>query len=256
MNDAHDIDDDFEDADSDAVNDLERDDDESASSDSDDSENASKSILNASAAPGRARSKKKKLLRRGSKIPDHIWAELREMYESGNYSQADLVRYAKSRGFGISQPGICKRIGKEEWVKGAKAEEIRRKAQEEMVSAIGENLRSMLDRHSQQALALQHEALQHFNFANTQRRSGNPDYLIPAALLRQIGATINEAQLMEARARGFDYREGKPFGQDEGDKSQDIAELRVSVMSDDEVAELKSRKVDLGEDDDEDGGDE
>src|SRR5262249_54029522 len=74
------------------------------------------------AAPGsppKAKSKRKR-----ARISPEMWIEIRALYESGTYSQRDLVNFCKGRGFRVTQPAISRRCMDEGWVRGKEREKM------------------------------------------------------------------------------------------------------------------------------------
>lgn len=184
-------------------------------------------------------------------VTEAFWAELRELYEGGDYSQRDLVVYARSRGLNISQPYIGRRAVNDGWVKGSRAEEIRNQVREEIKNSVGEGIRRMLEVHLQESRLAKTEILHHFAVSN-RSRTINKDHVIPAALLRQLVSGLAEAQAMEARAMGFDLRAGRPFdGPENGAGKESAEELSIRIMSQEEADRhqdsLEDRRDEYGE---------
>lgn len=172
---------------------------------------------------------------RKSVLTEEFWAELKALYESASYSQRDLVNYAKGRGIVISQAAISRRAVDDGWVKGHKAAEIRAQVLDEVKGSLGEHLRKMLDRHHQQAMSLEMEHIQHLRVAEQNRRS-DPNYVIPAALLRQLTASFAQAQELSARSLGWDYRSGKPFKSDDADGTENLESFDINIMTAEQAA--------------------
>lgn len=176
------------------------------------------------------------------RLSEELWAELKGLYESGTYSFRQLVDYTKSRGFVVSAQTIQRRSAVEGWIKGSVVEEIRESIVKESKEKIGKAILDMLALHKQQSNALMAEAMR--TLANAEKkRTKADDYVLPAATLVSITNVLGKAQEMQARALGWDLKEGKPLGKDDNKPTEDTTVLAVEVMSDQEEADLKNRAV-------------
>lgn len=176
---------------------------------------------------------------RKNSAPEAFWIEIRAMYETGNYTQRDLEAYAKSRGYSISQSRISSRAVRENWVKGAIREEIEKAVTEKVRDKIGAAIVDMLEMHVKQSQAIQMEAMVHFQKAQEERKK-DKTYTMAPNTLATLTASIDRSQVMNARALGWDYKEGKPFRpEDDEDEQKRVPDLRVRRMS--EVEEEKLR---------------
>lgn len=155
---------------------------------------------------------KKKTTRTSNRrrIPDEIWEELRKLYETGDYSQDQLAAYMKARGYPVSQARISQRVTADNWIKGAELERLRKEEYDKIADRFGESTRKMLEQHAQTGKMIQLHVVQHFHAANEKRKT-DPGHVIPAVILRMLSATAKEAQEIEARAVGWDYRTGRLF---------------------------------------------
>ena len=99
---------------------------------------------------------------------------------------------------------------------------------------------TMLDQHQNESAALRAEVLLHLGAA-AKARQNNPAHVIPPTQLATITQTLKTAQEMQARALGFNYRDGKPFrDEDEDDQENRPTELVVRRMTEDEEAALRA----------------
>jgi hypothetical protein len=191
------------------------------------------------AKPGRKKAKRKVPPR----MPEALWIELRVLYESGTYSQKALADWAKAKGFSITQPAISMRVVREGWVKGDIREKMTEEIRKNLEGGIVDKIRKMLETHAGQGQIGQMEIMLHFKQAAENRKS-NPDFKIPAAQVATLLQALKMAEDMEARARGWSYKEGKPFRLDDDDESQDLPELTVRVLTDEEEAAMRERAED------------
>lgn len=191
--------------------------------------------------PPRPKVKKKRGIRgRKSTITESFWQELRGLYESGDYSQRELATYAAARGINLSQSLVASKACNQGWVKGSRAQDIRDEVHKQLKDQVGAGISKMLETHRGQSLALQAEGMHHLRFAAEQRKT-DPAYLIPAALYRQIVSALNESQVMEARAMGFDIRSGRPFQGPENEARETPQELTVKVMTADDARRIQEQ---------------
>lgn len=180
--------------------------------------------------------------RRGRKpyLTEEFWAELRELYESGDYSQRDLVAFAKARGINVSQSLIARKAQDQDWVKGTRLKQLKEQIRAEIAAEVGDQYRQMLEQHQQQARLLEAEVLAHFKEIQ-ERRKIDPHAVIPAGTLNQLSVALDRANLMRARAIGFDYRSGEPFKSGEKDDENKLDTLRLEVMSEEEERRVRER---------------
>ena len=201
-------------------------------------------VIAASTKPATKRKKPKskfRTLRKGRAVgpTPSIWEELRTQYEGGEYSQRELSNYAKAKGFTVSQSRIAMMAIENSWVKGAIRENIRETVLEELKEKMVVEIRSMLERHSVAASVSQAEALAHFRHA-AEMRKVDPTFKIPPSQLSTLTQTLRDAQFMEARAKGWNYKEGKPFEVDSELGKQELPSMTIKVMTVEEEEILRS----------------
>lgn len=184
----------------------------------------------------------RKAVTRGRKVhlTSEFWAEIRALYESGDYSQRQLSNFAKTRGVIVSQSAIARRAMNENWMKAGARAEIEKKAFRQVHDALGNAVRDMLDRHTKMARAFQSEAMIHFVNAQELRKT-NPQYAIPAQQLNVLNATVDRAQLMEARSIGFDLETGKNVGSEQEKDADQVPEMRVRVMTEEDEQNVRDK---------------
>lgn len=182
-------------------------------------------------------------------VTNEFWIELRALYEGGNYTQRQLSDYAHSRGINLSQSRIARRAIDEGWIKGASLERLREEIHQEITKRVGDEIRSMLERHTNQARVIQAEATQHFKRVAEQRKL-DPTYVMPPQMLATITQVVNVGQQLEAQALGWDQKHGKVFDSDQKDDAENrVPELGVKVYSDEEEEEIRRKSEEgLGED--------
>lgn len=177
------------------------------------------------------------------RMPEALWIELRVLYESGTYSQKALADWAKAKGYSITQPAISMRVVREGWVKGDIREKMTDEIRKKLEGGIVDRIRKMLETHAGQGQIGQLEVMRHFKRA-AEIRKANPDYEIPAAQIATLLQALKMAEDMEARARGWSYKEGKPFRLDDDEESTDLPELTVRVLNEQEEDALRKRAED------------
>ena len=191
-----------------------------------------------------------KLRTRGAKISEELWAALREMYESGNYTQRDLVNFVKAKGLRISQATIGRRAINEGWVRGSRIKELREELRREILQNVGDSVTKMLEGHMAHARMVQAEALMHFKRA-AKNREVDPNYTMAPAALSTLTGVLRSAHEMESRAIGFDYDKGRPYQSAEKDADNQPKVMQIQVMSEEEeraVQEEAERQLREGED--------
>lgn len=196
---------------------------------------------------------------RPSHVTEEFWTELRAFYEGGSYTQRQLADYARTRGIVLSQPSIARRAMEEGWVKGKAKKEIEQAVLQELRERVGDTLGKMLERHAEGARVAQSEIYAHFRAVQAKRAaavkatgiaSAGDEIVIGAALLRQLVSGLHEAEVMEAKALGFNYKTGKPFAADMGDDEQQPTRLTVRSLTAEEEEEIRRNAE---KDDDNDG---
>jgi hypothetical protein len=184
-------------------------------------------------APPKAKTKGKR-----AKMPSEMWSEIRTLYESGTYTQKDLVNFCKGRGFRITQPAISRRCMDEGWVRGKEREKLKAEIYAAIAIEKGEAVIKMLNLHRRQAQMLSAEALFHFQKV-TELRKLDPQHVIPAQQLATLTVIFKEAQNMESRALGFNYKEGRPFKTDDEEAAEKPTILEIREMSPEQAAEIR-----------------
>lgn len=174
------------------------------------------------------------------RMPEVLWQELRALYETGTYSQKALVDWATAKGFHITQPAISMRVVRESWVKGDVRSRIAEDIRKDLEGDIVDNVRQMLESHAKQGQVGQLEVMRHFRQAADIRKV-DPDYNIPAAQIATLLQALKMAEDMEARARGWSYKEGKPFKLDDKEGDENVPELTVRVLSEAEEQEMRDK---------------
>jgi hypothetical protein len=175
-----------------------------------------------------------------SKMPPEMWVEIKTLYEAGTYSQSDLVAFCKGRGFHITQSGISRRCMDEGWVRGREREKISQEVYAKIQAEKGELVIKMLGQHRDESRMIRAEGLQHFKRA-AESRKVDPMYVMPVQQLATLAQLMKEAQNMESRALGFNYKEGRPFKGDDEDEAQKPTVLEIRDMTDEQVAEARAR---------------
>lgn len=189
-------------------------------------------------------------LRKRGRVPEWLWIELREFYESQDYSQRDLAEYAASRGYPINQSRISQKAIEQGWVKGAIYKNLEEQALINIQNRMGEETAQMLDRHGKQSTLLINEGLHHIRVAQ-ERRKTDPNHVIPVYMLRSLTSMLNEAQRMEARARGFNLHTGLPYAWETNDTVvQDAPEMVIRTLTAAEEAAIRRKDIqgDIDED--------
>lgn len=183
--------------------------------------------------------KTKPKTKKATEVPEDVWIELQAQYESGTYSQRDIANLAKSKGYTISQSTISRRIIEGNWVKGSVREEITKRVIEKHVDVIGQRLSDMLENHRKLSVALISECVVHLAKAK-KRRESDPEYSIAPAALATLTTTMERAMAMEAKAVGWNYREGRPFTPDDNeDEESQVESMRVEVMTQEDVEAIQ-----------------
>jgi hypothetical protein len=175
-----------------------------------------------------------------SKMPPEMWIEIKTLYETGSYSQSDLVAFCKGRGFRIGQPAISRRCMDEGWVRGREREKISKEIYDKIQAEKGEHVIKMLNLHRGQSEMVLAEAMFYFR-KSAETRKLDPMHTIPAVQLATLTQVIKDGQSMQARALGFNYKEGRPFRGDDEDEAQKPTVLEIRDMTDDQVAEARAK---------------
>lgn len=186
--------------------------------------------------------------KRGRKSPatQEMWIELRTLYETGDYSQRQLVAYAKARGVNISQTAIQRRISNEGWVKGSRLAEVREDILAEIQKGIGQTFTEFLELQAKKANLLDKEAILHFQRAS-EIRNKDPDYVIPAVTLRILGNVMDIAAQLKGRAIGFDLYRGKPYKSENVEESELLTKLQIEAFTELEEQQIRERTKDPAE---------
>jgi hypothetical protein len=184
-------------------------------------------------------------------IPKEIWADVRKLYETENYSQRDLVAYMAARGWKVAQSKIAQVAIDERWVKGAILEQLRADVHTEIAERFGDDVRRFLSTAAGQARLLAREAIAILAKANEARKI-DPMHTMNPITLRTLSSVLKETQEMEARAIGFDIDRGRPmaWSPDEANKVEKEPEGQIVVrqFSEDELVDLRKRsRVNHGE---------
>jgi hypothetical protein len=189
-----------------------------------------------SATPGSP--PKAKIKHRRAKISIEMWAEIRTLYESGTYTQKDLVNFCKGRGFSITQPAISRRCMDEGWVRGKERDRLLAEVYAKIANEKGEAVIKMLNLHRRQAQMLSAEALYHFQRV-TELRKLDPNHVMPVVALATLTQIFKETQNMESRALGFNYKEGRPFKTDDEEAAEKPTVLEIREMSPEMAAQIR-----------------
>ena len=204
--------------------------------------------LGTPAAPASASPKAKTKGKRTRMAPE-IWIELRALYESGTYTQKDLVNFCKGRGFRVTQPAISRRCMDEGWVRGKEREKMLAEIYTKIAAEKGEAVIKMLNLHRRQAQMVTAEALFHFQKV-TELRKADPNHTMPVQQLATLSVILKEAHNMESRALGFNYKEGRPFKSDDEEAAEKPTVLEIREMTPEQAAQIReaAEKAARGED--------
>lgn len=177
------------------------------------------------------------------RYPDWLWNEMRDLYEGPvDYTQRDLSAFAKAKGFNVSQPTICTRIASEGWVRGSKVAQLREEMEEALQDRFGKPIRDMLQRHQAAAIVAQNTAARHLQLAMNKMQK-DPDHAMPVNTMRTVIAALDQAQLMEARAIGWDYRAGMPFAHQQNDADEGAVAAPRMVIAEMTASEIEATQA-------------